>query len=69
MIDLLIGGAVSFFGVASLVAAGAVGYRQGKEAGFDEGWREALIEDDTMDAEWEERAVMLPPPARKRLRH
>lgn len=59
-----VGMALSFAG--AIVASGMLGWRKGRERGFDEGWREAMIEDDTIDAEWEERAVMLPPPPRKR---
>lgn len=56
--------AVATFFICRLV------HRDAYDRGFEDGWRESLIEDDTEDAEWEGRAyVHLPPPAKKRLVH
>lgn len=56
--------AVATFFICRLV------HRDAYDRGFDDGWRESLIEDDTADAEWEGREfIHLPPPAKKRLVH
>lgn len=66
-VDMMVGATAGIAFIGIILSSYAVGRAQGQTAGFNEGWREALIEDDTIDAEWEERGVMLPPPPRKRL--
>lgn len=57
MMTFVIGLVTGFAFLATLAAAHRLGWRGGHEAGVEQGWREAVLEDEEADAGWEGRPI------------